>query len=124
MQSLADFLGVSVAKSEDDKVSRDGITASNDERFEKLTGKEFAVAVLDSPEFRRYIVAGLILGDLPAAILCRLIDHGWGKPPDRLEHTGKDGNPIETVTEIRRTIVRMEDSYSDNDNEPTFYKTH
>lgn len=72
-----------------------------------LTGKSFADAVLRSEEFRLYIVEGLTEKTLPPAVLCRLIDHGWGKPPDRVEHTGKDGQPIETITEVRRVIVRM-----------------
>lgn len=76
-------------------------------RLEDITdGKTFALAVLGSPEFRAYIVNNLVLGDLPAAVLCRLMDYGWGKPPDRVEHTGKDGRPIETITEVRRVIVR------------------
>jgi len=71
----------------------------------ELTGKEFSQAVLDSREFREYIINGIKMRDIPPAILCRVIDHGWGKPPDRIEHTGKDGNPIETITEVRRVIV-------------------
>jgi hypothetical protein len=27
-----------------------------------------------------------------------ILDRGWGKPPQALEHTGKDGGPIETKT--------------------------
>ena len=71
----------------------------------ELSGKAFSQAVLDSREFREYIVNGIKLRDIPSPILCRLIDHGWGKPPEKVELTGKDGQPIEAVTEVRRVIV-------------------
>lgn len=51
----------------------------------RLTGKKFAEAVLNSVEFRRYIIQGLVLGDLPSAILGKLMDHGWGAPVQRVE---------------------------------------
>lgn len=71
--------------------------------FEGLTGKAFALAVLDSPDFRRYIVGGLLAGDLPPGIIIRLMDHGWGKPPDRVELTGRDGDAI--ITRVERVVV-------------------
>lgn len=108
-QSLAEFLGM-----------KDPV-APAEARLEDITdSKQFAVAVLDSREFRSYIVNGLILGTIPSAIVTRMMDYGWGKPPDRVEHTGKDGNPIETVTEVRRTIVHVNVEAQD---EPS-YVTH
>lgn len=77
-------------------------------RLEDITdSKAFAKAVLESREFRQYIVNGLTLGDLPSAILCRLMDYGWGKPVERVEHSGPDGQPIETVAEVRRVVVHV-----------------
>jgi hypothetical protein len=66
------------------------------------TGEEFAKAVLGSYEFREYIREGLIKRNLPPTILLRLMDYaeGWGKPTEKVEHTGQ-----EPVTEIRRVIV-------------------
>lgn len=88
-----------------------------------LTGKRFAKAVLDSQEFKQYIVDGIMKRDLPPAVLCRLIDHGWGKPPDRVEHTGTDGKPIEMITEVRRVVVRVPDQrYQPEDDQ--VYTTH
>jgi len=77
--------------------------------------KEFGKAVMESREFRQYIVSGLTLGNLPGftSILGRLIDHVMGKAPDRVEHTGKDGQPIETITEVRRVVVHS--SHEDDD---------
>lgn len=69
------------------------------------SAQEFAKALLESPEFYTYILEGLQKQSLPATIILRLMDYaeGWGKPPDRVEHTGKNGEAI--VTEVRRVIV-------------------
>jgi hypothetical protein len=113
MESLADFLGTNLPDPpfEAHKLCLEDITDS----------KAFALAVLDSREFRQYIVSGLTLGNLPgfASILGKLMDHAWGKPPERVEHTGKDGKPIETITEVRRVIVRADrDATYDRFDEP------
>ena len=79
-------------------------------RLEDIAGdaETFCKAVLNSYEFRQYIVHSLTLGSIPAAVMIRIMDTaGWQKPPDRVEHTGKDGQPIETVTEVRRIVIRV-----------------
>lgn len=65
---------------------------------------DFAKALLTSLEFCEYITEGLRTRTIPPTILLRLMDYadGWGKPADRVEHTGKNGEPI---SEIRRVIV-------------------
>lgn len=80
------------------------VTSNSEPDYTLLSGKEFAEAVLKSNEFRTYVVRGLSSGDLPSAVLCRLMDYGWGKPAERVEHSGVAGNPI--ITEVRRVIVR------------------
>lgn len=50
-----------------------------------LSGKAFSRAVLDSREFKRYIVDGLLTRELPAAVITRIMDHAWGKPVERVE---------------------------------------
>ena len=107
MESLAAFLGVSGAPAPADEPRLEDITDS----------KAFALAVLSSREFRSYIVNSLVLGELPSAVICRLMDYGWGKPPERVEHTGKDGRPIETITEVRRVIIRGQQPEQDDDDE-------
>lgn len=72
----------------------------------KMTAQQFCEACVNSYEFRRYIVNALALGDIPAGVVTHLMNRAWGKVPDKIEHTGKDGAPIETVTEVRRVIVR------------------
>ena len=75
-KNLAEFLGVQNPRERESPRTPDpGI----------LTPKRFCQAVLNSPEFRTYIVNGLVLGDIPPAIVIRLMDTGWGKPVDRLE---------------------------------------
>ena len=89
-----------------------------------LTAKDFALSILESAEYRQSILRRVIADELPSAIEAKLMDYGWGKPPDRVEHTGKDGQPIETVTEVRRVIVRMEAPIESELEERASYKTH
>lgn len=67
--------------------------------------KAFGQAVLNSPEFRRYILIGLTLGNLPGftSVLLFLLQHAVGKPPDKLEVSGAVEH---TVTEVRRVVVK------------------
>jgi len=104
MQSLADFLGVNPLRDAQPD-------APPEQTLVDITDPTaFARAVLESREFRQYIVSGLTLGNLPGftSILQRLMDAAgnWPKATSRIEHTGKDGDPI--VTEVRRVIVRAE----------------
>ena len=99
MESLATFLGTLDPRPEDRRPAASDIVTS----LEITDPKEFCRRILESLEFRQYIMNGIVLGDLPPAILCRVMDHGWGKPAERVEHTGKDGGPV--VTEVRRVIV-------------------
>jgi hypothetical protein len=96
-QSLADLLGVPGADLPPAESSLEDITDP----------KDFATAVLSSAEFRRYIVAGLRFGELSSAVVVRLMDYAWGKPPDRVEHSGPNGAAIQTV-KIVRVIVDPE----------------
>lgn len=113
-QSLADYLGLEPLGDQQLETR----TEPTVERLLDVTDpKAFCAGILESREFRQYIVHGITLGDLPPAVMCRIIDHAWGKPPDRIEHTGKDGNPIETITEVRRVIVR-ENSIEEEEDRP------
>jgi hypothetical protein len=98
LQTLADFFGTSKVDPGPDVIQLEDITDS----------KAFALAVLNSKEFREYIINGLTLGELPSAIICRLMDHGWGKPVEHVEHTGEHGQPIEVITRVVRVIVDPE----------------
>lgn len=77
------------------------------QQFLEITdSKEFVKAILDSRLFKEYIVDGLRARTIPPTVLMRLMDEGWGKPVDRVEHTGKDGQPIETISEVRMVVVK------------------
>lgn len=91
-QTLADLLGASELPARLEDVAGDA--------------KAFCEAVLNSAEFRQYVVSGLLLGSIPAAILSRVMDvAGWPKSADVHKLVGANGGPIETVTEVRRVIV-------------------
>ena len=105
VQSLADFLG-SLNPPGLDPQPAPAVAESSRVVLEDITdAKVFAEAVLNSREFRLYVINSLVLGTLPSAIATRIMDYAWGKPPERVEVTGKDGQPIETVTEVRRIII-------------------
>lgn len=94
-------------------IARDSATNSSEDSpvnppFKIENAQEFAKAVLESVEFREYILAGLKSQKLPAAIVLRLMDYaeGWGRPPERIEHTGRDGDAI--ITEIREVIIHAQ----------------
>ena len=94
--SLAEYLGLPTPGSE----------APREPQLEDITdSKQFALAVLESREFRQYIVNGLLSSELPSAIVCRLMDYAWGKPVDRIEHSGR----VENVTEVRRVVIHIDD---------------
>lgn len=57
--------------------------------LEITDAKAFAKAVLESQDFREYVIYGLRRRDLPPTVLIRLMDilssDGWGKPVEKLE---------------------------------------
>ncbi len=107
MQSLAEFLGTAQPLEPDAP------------RLEDITDpKAFAEAVLASRDFRSYIVNSLALGSLPAAITTRLMDYAWGKPAERVEHSGR----IDSVTEVRRIVIHVDAEKQDE--EAASYTTH
>jgi hypothetical protein len=87
VKSLADYLGTAPPAA--------GATESQAPAQPSLldakayTAKEFSDAVLTSVEFRHYIINALTLGDLPAAIITRMMDYSWGKPAEKIEFEDK-----------------------------------
>lgn len=102
MQSLADFLGVP-------DPARPGRLAAPEP--ENLTAESFCRNIIASPEYRQSILNRIILGGLPPAVECLMWHYAYGKAPDRVEHTGKDGAPI--ITEVRRIVVHVNAEQSD-----------
>ena len=72
-----------------------------------MTGTQFAKAVLESSEFRQYIIKGLSTRDIPAAILTKLMDHGWGKPLEKLEVKTTTGSDLDSLSlpELRARLT-------------------
>lgn len=101
-QSLADLLDVEDPRPEEQRTElplEDATVAALD-----ITDpKDFCKKILESREFRRYIMHGIVLGNIPAAIMTRVMDQGWGKPAETHKVVGDADAPV--VTEIRRVIV-------------------
>lgn len=102
LQTLAEFLGTDQATPEPTELPQ-------------LTVKDFCKGVLESREYRQSVLHRITLGTLPPAVECRMYDYAYGKPPDRVEHSGPDGKPIETITEVRRVVVSAALSYGERD---------
>lgn len=96
MESLADFLGVA------DPTNKDEQPAPSESLVEITDPSEFCRRVLNSREFRQYVLNGIVLGDIPPAVLCRVIDHAWGKPAETVKHEGEV-----TITKVVREVVSV-----------------
>lgn len=68
--------------------------------------KDLANAVLSSLDFAEYITEGLRTRTISPMIIIRLMDYaeGFGKPTERVEHSGDT-----VVTEVRRVVVRTKE---------------
>jgi hypothetical protein len=84
---------------------------------EEITARSFCRGILSSHEYRLSIERRIFLNELPAAVECLLYHYAYGKPTERVEHTGKNGDPI--VTEVRRVIVRAEPRDFEEESVPT-----
>lgn len=102
IETLADFLGL----------DPEGHALPVNEQFAEMSIKDFCRGVLKSPEYRRSVYLRVCAGALPPAVELRLYDYAEGKPVEHHEHTGKDGAPIEHVTEVRSVIVRSQEDYA------------
>jgi hypothetical protein len=110
-KSLAEYLGVTDPRPEP-LTPRETFEA-----YDNLSAVEFCQKVLASVEFRQFIMNGLTLGELPAVVITHLMHYAWGKPVERVEHTGKNGQPIETIAEVRRVIVHVRPQLEEQEEE-------
>lgn len=89
--------------------------------------KTFSLDIVRSVEFRQYIINGLTLGDLPAAVVCKIIDHATelgelptakfdGMTVDQLEERAI--RTLEVLRQLRRTND-VADSPSVEESPPT-----
>jgi len=101
MESLADYLKLN------NLLPEEPAAPSEREPLFELSIKDFCRGVLSSREYRQSVFDRVALGTLPPAVEIRMYDYAYGKPVDRIEHTGEGGAPI--ITEVRRVVVRAED---------------
>lgn len=114
LKSLAEALGLPEGES----------SYEVDPYVEPTSAAEFARNILRSAAYRISILSRIADDKLPAAVEVLLHHYAWGKPVERVEHTGKDGAPMETITEVRRTIVRVEAHDDEPRHEPPPARTH
>lgn len=77
----------------------------------KLTGKSFAKAVVESRQYRESIARRVLSDTLSPVVECKLLDHAFGVPKQRVEVEDKTnpyvGLPIEMIEE---RIARLMDA--------------
>lgn len=84
-------------------------------RMELDTGATKANSLVAQNLFKHATGAGK--GAVAAAIFWMKVRAGWKEPPQRLEHTGADGGPVEQRTtvvderEVAATVAKLEDEY-------------
>jgi hypothetical protein len=94
--------------------------------MDNMSVVDFCKNILQSKEYRDFVIHRIYTRNLPPAIEQLFYHYAYGKPVERLEHTGANGAPINTVTEIRRVIVRPAvDMYDESDDtRPDSKMTH
>ena len=70
-----------------------------------LAAEEFARSIVESDEYRELVWKRLRAGILPPAVEVLLHHYAHGKPTDRVELSGADGEPLEVIACVRRVIV-------------------
>ncbi|AHB77580.1 MULTISPECIES: hypothetical protein [Pandoraea] len=84
-------------------------------RSELDTGATKANSLVAQSLFKH--ATGTGKGAVTAAIFWMKVRAGWKEPPQRLEHTGADGGPVEQRTtvvderEVAATVAKLEDEY-------------
>lgn len=92
-----------------------------------LSGKDFATLVVNSAEFRSYIVNSLVLGTTPAVIICRLMDQAWGKPVTPVEVDDKRTSTLSKrelearIALLRNAVLDLPDDGEPKDDAPSIH---
>ena len=113
MKSLYDALGLPESSPVTPKPSMQDVLL---DEIADMSGEEFCKGIINSREYKLSVIERVIAKTLPPAVECRLLDHAFGKPPTKLEHTG-------TIENIERVVHEIVDPTESEDDE-TKYKTH
>lgn len=131
MRSLADVLGTSATTSGDEP---GGTTSTLNKATKPRSAKAFCEGIINSHEFRQYLLNGITLGDLAPGVVLRIMDYAWGKPVERIEVTSTQ-NPFDAmaVEQVEARIafldevlqrLRGEDAQKHDDNSQTSSSVH
>lgn len=124
MKTLAEHLGVIDPRPED---KQSGVDV--DELLDITDPKKFCQRLVASREFKQFLVSGIVLGDIPPAVVTRIMDHAWGKPLEQVEHTVKvplDGLSLDELKErvvmLQNVINQLETDRPETYDEPVSQK--
>jgi hypothetical protein len=102
MKSLAEHLGAVDPRPEHKRPQDDF-----DALIDVTEPVKFCKGIVESREFRQYILSGIVLGDLPPAIMTRIIDHAWGKPVEQLHVTSTVAVEELTPSQLEERAARL-----------------
>lgn len=105
MENLASFLQLAETPAEEPPADPFGPVGSM---------QEFAERVLNSADYRASLFRRIQADELPAQIEALFYYYAAGKPTERVEHSGKNGAPIE-VTEVRRVLVPVSRAFDEDE---------
>jgi len=71
-----------------------------DATLAKAAAKAYALSIVEDPEVQAMMLAQAKAGQLASPIFQVLMYYAWGKPMERIEHSGDPDKPV--VVRIRR----------------------
>lgn len=75
---------------------------------DKMTAQEFAERVVNSSEFRMYILLGVGSGNIPQGVVKQLMDYAWGQPTKRVEFEDKTPYAHLSKTQISHRLAQLQ----------------
>src|SRR5688572_28728761 len=82
-------------------------TRIDEQKLSRMTPKQFARGILQSPEFRTYIKNGIVAGDIPSAIVLRLMDVAGWPVKNQAEPPAPDNSVKLTPEQIEDRLARV-----------------
>jgi hypothetical protein len=95
LQSLAKFLGVQDPEKPNEPFGLPAETVELPAPTADMDDSAFCRGVIASTQYRESLLRRLITDSLPSAVETMLWERAHGRVAQRVEHTGKEGKPIE-----------------------------
>lgn len=81
IRSLADVLGIN----DPQKPAGEDTPVVDPKLPARMTAKQLSREVLNSKQYRESLLRRIIMGELPPAVECKLMDYAWGRPVEKVQ---------------------------------------